>query len=212
MISVAICGATMMKTWLFAGCSLGFLARLIVFIVLVMSLTARNRGFTRLRPVAWWSSICACAIAYCLISTLWMWRHTKKGCLWFNPSITTTQTKKRLMKRRINISLVVNSWWPRLQKRWILSFIVLLWVFGSQPAFGTISSMIGSMKEEASSRSLGPARIFQSLHVREPSSLWMHNHRQEWTFQECWTGTSSQVTIVLSYSSKEKELARLKPV
>ena len=52
MISVAICGATMMKTWLFAGCSLGSLARSIVSIVLVMPLTARNRGFTRLRPVA----------------------------------------------------------------------------------------------------------------------------------------------------------------
>ena len=51
-ILVAICGATMMKTWLFAGCNLGSLARSIVSIVLVMLLTARNRGFTRLRPVA----------------------------------------------------------------------------------------------------------------------------------------------------------------
>ena len=211
MISVAICGATMMKTWLFAGCSLGFLARSIVSIVLVMPLTARNRGFTRLRPVAWWSSICACAIAYYLISIPWMWRHTKKGYLWFNPSITTIQTKKRLMKRKINISLAVNSWWPRLPKRWILSIIVLQWVFGSQTAFGMISSMIGSMKEKASSRSLGPARIFQSLRVQEPSSLWMHNRRQGWTFQKCWTGIFSRVTIVPSYSLKEKELARLKP-
>ena len=176
-----------------------------------MPLTARNRGFTLLRPVAWWSSICACAIAYCLISTPWMWQRTKKGCLWFNPFITTIQMKKRLMKRKINISLAVNSWWHRLPKHWIRSFIVLLWVFGSQTAFGMISSMTGSMKEEAISRSLGPARIFQSLHVREPSSLWMHNHRQEWTFQKCWTGISSQVTIVPLYSSKEKELARLKP-
>ena len=45
-------GVTMMKTWLFAGCNLGSLARSIVSIVLVMLLTARNRGFTRLRPVA----------------------------------------------------------------------------------------------------------------------------------------------------------------
>ena len=167
-----------MKTWLFAGCSLGSLVRSIVSIVLVMPLTARNRGFTRLRPVAGWSSICACVTAYCLIFTPWMWRRMKKDCLWFSPSITITQTKKRLMRLKINISLVVNSWWPQLPNRWIRSFIVLLWVFGSQTEFGMISSMIGSTKEKASLQSLELARIFRSLRVQEPSSLWMHNRRQ----------------------------------
>ncbi len=41
-----------MKTWLFAGCNLGSLAPINRLHSSCNALTARNRGFTRLRPVA----------------------------------------------------------------------------------------------------------------------------------------------------------------
>ena len=50
----------------------------------------------------------------------------EQGLPLVQPSITTIQTKKMLMRVKINISLVVNSWWPQFQRLWILSIIVLL--------------------------------------------------------------------------------------
>ena len=51
--------------------------------------------------------------------------------------------------------------------------------------------MIGSMKEEASLRSLGPARIFRSLHVQEPSDPYgCTTTDRSRPSQSCWTGIS----------------------
>ncbi len=160
-----------------------------------------------LRPVAWWSSICACAIAYCLISIPWMWRRTKKGYLLFN-SHYHYPNEEEACEAKNQYFLAVNSWWCHQCCR-IRSFIVLLWAFGSVTAFGTISSMIGSKWKK---RKLTVFVFSQDIPVfcMEPSSLWIPNWRYRREPSRNADQYSSQVTIVLCNSISEGQCWKLR--
>ena len=107
-----------------------------------------------------------------------MWRRTKKDCLWFslyyhypNEEEAYEAKNQYFFGSELMVAPITEALDPVYH-----SASVSVWF--PQTEFGMISSMIGSTKEKASLQSLELARIFRSLRVQEPSSLWMHNRRQ----------------------------------